>query len=142
MLCEAILVVDIQSTIAVVGSTLSDDEKVEVLEENKESATTAMMLCEAILEDPVAATAEGTVEMTAAESFDLVLNLYTLLSANYLSTEISAILIEIQAVKLTVPLTDDEAAMVVDIVAKLNVLIVSIDVSIQVVAADLSEGDG
>ena len=133
-----VLIVDIEATISVVESTLTDDEKLEVLTENKESATTAMMLCEAILEDPLTATAGGTVEMTAAESFALVLNLYTLLSANYLSIEISAILIEIQAVKLTAELTDEEAAMVVDIVAKLNVLIVSIDASIQVVAADVA----
>merc|ERR1712012_805035 len=133
----AILIVDIQSTIAVVGSTLSDEAKVEVMGENAESAEIAMMLCEAILEDPLAATAGGTVEMTAAESFSLVLNLYNLLSANYLSTEISAILIEIQAVKLTEPLTDEEAAMVVDIVAQLNVLIVNIEVAVQVITVEL-----
>merc|ERR1719225_1073504 len=70
--------------------------------------------------------------MTAAESFALVFNLYTLLSTNYLSIEISAILIEIQSVKLTAPLTEEEAAMVVDIVGQLNVLIVNIDAVIQV----------
>merc|ERR1712012_151408 len=136
----AILIVDIQSTIAVVGSTLSDEAKVEVMGENAESAEIAMMLCEAILEDPLAATAGGTVEMTAAESFALVLNLYNLLSANYLSTEISAILIEIQSVKLTEPLTNEEAAMVVDIVAQLNVLIVNINAAILVVQVEVGGG--
>merc|ERR1719422_2425690 len=136
----SILVINIETTIVVVGSTLSDAEKVDVMTENAESATVAMMLCEAILEDPIAATAGGTVEMTAAESFALVFNLYTLLSANYLSIEISAILIEIQSVKLTEPLTDEEAAMVVDIVAQLNVLIVNIDAAILVVQVEVGGG--
>merc|ERR1719150_1045673 len=133
----SILIINIETTIVVVGSALSDAEKVDVMTENAESATVAMMLCEAILEDPIAATAGGTVEMTAAESFALVFNLYTLLSANFLSPEISALLIEIQAVKLTEPLTDEEAAMVVDIVAQLNVLIVNIEVAVQVITVEL-----
>merc|ERR1719150_3633745 len=120
----SILVINIETTIVVVGSTLSDAEKVDVMTENAESATVAMMLCEAILEDPIAATAGGTVEMTAAESFALVFNFYTLLSANFLSFEISALLIQIQSVKLTVALTEAEIADVNGIVAQLAILVV------------------
>ena len=78
-----------------------------------ESAEATQMLCEAIALDAISATASGTVEMTAAESFALVFNLYTLISADFLYVgEIQTLMIQIQSVKLTVALTEEEVSQV------------------------------
>merc|ERR1712110_585403 len=80
----SILIVNIQSSITVIESPLTEEVKLEVLQENMEIANTTLDFIDQVLGDPMAATAEGTVEMTWMHIFELVSSLYTTISLDYL----------------------------------------------------------
>ena len=123
---------DATKTLATVSE--ENEAKLIVLSANAASAAEASMLCGAIANDPIGATAQGTVEMTTQELFMLVINLYTLISEDYLSTEVTTLMTQIQTAKLTSELTFEEYVMVTQIVTRLDILVVEISVSIQVIS--------
>ena len=108
--------------------------KLETLSANADSAAETSMLCGRIADDPIGATASGTVEMTTQELCQLVMNFYILISEDYLSTEATALMTQIESAKLTSELTFQEYLMVIQIVTQLDILVVEINVSIQVIS--------
>ena len=111
-----------------------NEAKLQALSENKESAAETSMICGRIADDPIGATASGTVEMTTQELCELVMNFYTLISEDYLSTEATALMSQIESAKLTKELSFEEYLMVIQIVTQLDILVVEISVSIQVIS--------
>ena len=111
-----------------------NEAKLETLSANADSAAETSMLCGRIADDPIGATASGTVEMTTQELCQLVMNFYILISEDYLSTEATALMTQIESAKLTSELTFQEYLMVIQIVTQLDILVIEINVSIQVIS--------
>ena len=111
-----------------------NEAKLQTLSDNRDNAEETSMLCGRIAEDPIGATASGTVEMTQEELCKLVEKFYTLISEDYLSTEATALMSQIRSAKLTKELTYEEYLMVIQIVTQLDILVVEISVSIQVIS--------
>ena len=111
-----------------------NEAKLETLSQNKDAVAETSMLCGRIADDPIGATASGTVEMTSQELCELVEKFYTLISEDYLSTEATALMSQIESAKLTSELTFEEYVMVIQVVTKLDILVVEISISIQVIS--------
>ena len=94
------------------------------------------MLCGAIADDPIGATASGTVDVTTEYLCGLVDELLVLISANYLSTDtrVTTLMTEIQTARLTTELTFEQYVMVIQSVTRLDILVIEIRVTIQVIS--------
>merc|ERR1712181_203271 len=101
--------------------------KLETLTKNKYLVERVRMSCEAISEDAMEATSSGTMEMSLEELNEFVMELFELISQDFLSSESSGgestfandLVIKIQSAKLTVALTENELTMVEFIVGRL-----------------------
>merc|ERR1719234_1708925 len=123
---------DATKTLTVVSE--ENEAKLQALSDNKDSVAETSMLCGRIADDPIGATASGTVEMTTQELCELVMSFITLISEDYLSTEATALMSQIEAAKLTKELTYEEYVMVIQTVTQLDILVVEISISIQVIS--------
>merc|ERR1712181_83052 len=101
--------------------------KLETVTKNKYLVERVRMSCEAISEDAMEATSSGTTEMSLQELNELVMELFNLVSQDFLSSESSGgestfandLVIKIQSAKLTAALTENELTMVEFIVGRL-----------------------
>ena len=92
------------------------------------------MLCGAIAEDAIAATASGTEEMTAMELNILVTKLFILISEDFLyKGETTILMKKITSAKITTALTEVEIVQVNQIVLRLELLVLDITITIKVI---------
>lgn len=109
--------------------------KLTGLKTNSKRTDRMRMLCGSIAEDAVAATSNGSIEITTMELFSLVMEFYTFIYTDFYYTEnIGALVTKIQFAKLTTALTTQQVTEVQRIVVKLKVLTTNIDVTYQTFA--------
>ena len=113
-----------------------NEAKLVALSENNDRVAETSMLCGAIADDPIGATASGTVDVTTEYLCGLVDELLVLISANYLSTDtrVTTLMTEIQTARLTTELTFEQYVMVIQSVTRLDILVIEIRVTIQVIS--------
>ena len=116
--------------------TEENEAKLVALSENNDRVAETSMLCGAIADDPIGATASGTVDVTTEYLCGLVDELLVLISANYLSTDarVTTLMTEIQTARLTTELTFEQYVMVIQSVTRLDILVIEIRVTIQVIS--------
>ena len=116
--------------------TEENEAKLLALSENNDRVAETSMLCGAIADDPIGATASGTVDVTTEYLCGLVDELLVLISANYLSTDtrVTTLMTEIQTARLTTELTFEQYVMVIQSVTRLDILVIEIRVTIQVIS--------
>ena len=116
--------------------TEENEAKLLALSENNDRVAETSMLCGAIADDPIGATASGTVDVTTEYLCGLVDELLGLISANYLSTDtrVTTLMTEIQTARLTTELTFEQYVMVIQSVTRLDILVIEIRVTIQVIS--------
>ena len=116
--------------------TAENEAKLVALSENNDRVAETSMLCGAIADDPIGATASGTVDVTTEYLCGLVDELLVLISTNYLSTDtrVSTLMTEIQTARLTTELTFEQYVMVIQSVTRLDILVIEIRVTIQVIS--------
>ena len=116
--------------------TEENEAKLVALSENNDRVAETSMLCGAIADDPIGATASGTVDVTTEYLCGLVDELLVLISANYLSTDtrVATLMTEIQTARLTTELTFEQYVMVIQSVTRLDILVIEIRVTIQVIS--------
>ena len=116
--------------------TDENEAKLVALSENNDRVAETSMLCGAIADDPIGATASGTVDVTTEYLCGLVDELLVLISANYLSTDtrVTTLMTEIQTARLTTELTFEQYVMVIQSVTRLDILVIEIRVTIQVIS--------
>ena len=116
--------------------TAENEAKLVALSENNDRVAETSMLCGAIADDPIGATASGTVDVTTEYLCGLVDELLVLISANYLSTDtrVTTLMTEIQTARLTTELTFEQYVMVIQSVTRLDILVIEIRVTIQVIS--------
>ena len=116
--------------------TEENEAKLVALSENNDRVAETSMLCGAIADDPIGATASGTVDVTTEYLCGLVDEMLVLISANYLSTDtrVTTLMTEIQTARLTTELTFEQYVMVIQSVTRLDILVIEIRVTIQVIS--------
>ena len=121
-------------TTAIDTVAVGNEMDLETMSENALSAERTGMLCGRIAEDPIKATASGTVDMEVMELCGLVQELYDLISQDFLyAGGIAILMVKIESGRLSRQLTVEETTMVVNTVARLESLSINIRTSMKVV---------
>ena len=120
-------------TTAIDTVAVGNEMALETMSENALSAERTGMLCGRIAEDPIKATASGTVDMEVMELCGLVQELYDLISQDFLyAGGIAILMVKIESGRLSRQLTVEETTMVVNTVARLESLSINIRTSMKV----------
>jgi len=111
--------------------------QLKVMTINVASVETVSVLIEAIMKDAVSATASGTTEMTSVEFLELVMMFFKAISGDFLSEEVTALGTKISSAKLSSALTTIEMNDIELVSVKMEVLLIDIQITIQVVQYQL-----
>merc|ERR1711892_138807 len=111
--------------------------QLKVMTINIASVEKVSILIQAIMEDAVTATASGTTEMTSSEFLKLLMMFFKAISGDFLSEEVTALGTKISSAKLSSALTTIEMSSIEIIIVRMEVLIIDIQITIQVVQYQL-----
>ena len=111
--------------------------QLKVMTINIDSVEKVSILIESIMKDAVTATASGTTEMTNKEFFKLLMMFFKAISGDFHSEEVTALGAQLSSAKLSTALTTIEMTDIQLISTKLEVLIIDIQITIQVIQYQL-----